>query len=244
MSTRTYVSSKGISAQSVGGGGGTGGAADAFSTLVDRCAVCGQKAPDNGAKNISLNVNIGGSGGGNADAVTVENTGRIMTEGAGGHGIFAHSVGGGGVAGSAGLSPGSALFFIGSTGDDGKVEVISRGDIYTYGPGAAVIFDQSGSGWEKRDNSDDYAKDASVTGKEVTVTVGARIDTSGINSKGAIAQSIGVNRNSDITVTVEADGSIIGGVDTDGKGKSSGAVGIQLLDGKDNQITNMGLVTT
>ena len=59
-----------------------------------------------------------------------------------------------------------------------------------------------------------------------------------------IAQSIGVNKNSDITVTVEADGAVIGGVDTDGKGKASDAVGIQLYDGKDNQITNMGLVTT
>ena len=232
----TGAASMGIFAQSVGGGGGHGG--DVSQNLFWNGVDVG----------IGIDLSLGGGSGGNAGDVSVENTGRIVTEGAGGHGIFAHSVGGGGgVAGSAGVSPGSALYFIGSTGDDGDagtVTVTTSGDIYTMGPGAVGIFAQSGSGQEDTDTSNDFANGASGTGKAVTVTVSARVEAAGENSGGVLAQSIGVNNNSDVTVSVAASGAVIGGIDTDGDGTDSNAIAIELLDGADNVVTNRGIVST
>lgn len=67
--------SRGIFAQSIGGGGGTGGDVEKKAT-----------------------VGIGGSGknAGNADTVTVDNDAGILTKGDGSQGILAQSIGGGG----------------------------------------------------------------------------------------------------------------------------------------------------
>ena len=97
-----FFTSVGISAQSVGGGGGAGGDAGSY-------AVGYTYTPKNieEAKKFSLEITIGGSGGagGDGNTVNVGNTGTIRTAGLASYGIFAQSVGGGGGSGGNG-SPG------------------------------------------------------------------------------------------------------------------------------------------
>ncbi|MEW6256301.1 MAG: autotransporter outer membrane beta-barrel domain-containing protein [Pseudomonadota bacterium] len=96
-------SSAGIEAMSVGGGGGSGGAADSVADLLSLYA------------NVAVNLSVGGNGGGggNGDTVRVRNTGKfasftapsvqggwtggqVITHGNFSNGITAMSVGGGG----------------------------------------------------------------------------------------------------------------------------------------------------
>ncbi|MAB00746.1 MAG: hypothetical protein CMN86_20945 [Stappia sp.] len=97
-----FFTSVGISAQSVGGGGGAGGDAGSY-------AVGYTYTPKNieEAKSFSLEITLGGSGGagGDGNTVNVGNTGTIRTAGLASYGIFAQSVGGGGGSGGNG-SPG------------------------------------------------------------------------------------------------------------------------------------------
>lgn len=110
-SLTTYgTRSRGIFAQSVGGGGGDGGTSSATSFAVsDICNniglknyVCNSKLDPEKKQGatIALNstVQIGGSGstGGNGGPVTVNNSGNITTSGQLSHGIYAQSIGGGG----------------------------------------------------------------------------------------------------------------------------------------------------
>ena len=82
----------GILAQSIGGGGGTGGYAATIGV------------PIGGVDNITnqnsyaANVNVGGTGGEGSvgGTVSVTNTGTISTEGRESYGIRAQSIGGGG----------------------------------------------------------------------------------------------------------------------------------------------------
>ncbi len=81
-------------AQSVGGGGGTGGDSTAASYSGGR----------QGGVAVSVSVAVGGSGGtgGTGGAVTVWNDGLVATRGQDAYGVFAQSVGGGGGSGGAG----------------------------------------------------------------------------------------------------------------------------------------------
>ncbi|MEM1379533.1 MAG: autotransporter outer membrane beta-barrel domain-containing protein [Pseudomonadota bacterium] len=122
----TGVSSRGIFAQSVGGGGGV-----SFGSL-------------------SGVVTIGGRGGagGNAGDVVANNRGTIQTSGVASDGIYAQSVGGGG--GGAGFVF-SGLLGIGGAGgaggDGGRVDVLNAGGgITTQGDRARGIFAQSVGG--------------------------------------------------------------------------------------------------
>jgi hypothetical protein len=83
--TTTLARSHGIFAQSVGGGGGTGG----FSAT-------GVLGMGTGQKDFSVSVGGAGGAGGVGAAVDVENTGAISVLGGSASGIFAQSVGGGG----------------------------------------------------------------------------------------------------------------------------------------------------
>ncbi len=149
--------SHGIFAQSVGGGGGAGGSSRALTV---------QFGFDSPASNKSAVFSIGGSGGGASDggAVTVRNTGAIVTQGADSVGVWAQSVGGGGGEGGNGahgvgnattLPPGLSATKIykdlqvvvggsaGSSGNGGAVRVEQTGSIATSGDGADAIFAQS-----------------------------------------------------------------------------------------------------
>ncbi len=156
--------SSGIWAQSIGGGGGNGGATDYSGNthyqylqgladtmnVVDNLVLTAEAAksfiePDWG-------IGIGGFGGaaGNGGKVTVTNSGNILTYGDFSTGIFAQSVGGGGGTGGVGQlnSVGQIVFsgLGGSAGDGGDVKVINTGTIETNGIGAYGILAQSVGG--------------------------------------------------------------------------------------------------
>ncbi len=180
-------SSKAIYAMSVGGGGGEGGAASSASFSYD--GVCNALTggagfgcmPDGGGDDdttdisTSLAAEIGGKGGaaGNGDSVTVTNEGSIETAGRLGHGIVAHSIGGGGgTGGEGGLGiqawtnnetansianlPSNFTFIPsfsdvsmaiggsgGASGDGGAVSIDNRAQITTGGDFAFAIHAQS-----------------------------------------------------------------------------------------------------
>jgi uncharacterized protein YhjY with autotransporter beta-barrel domain len=120
--------SMGIFAQSVGGGGGTGGFAIALS----------------GGTTFAGSLALGGhaGNGGNAGSVTVVNGSQIETGAIDSHGILAQSVGGGGGRGGfaiAGAASGGGSASLAIGGDGGKgggsddVRVANTGNIETFG---------------------------------------------------------------------------------------------------------------
>ncbi len=137
--------SDGILAQSIGGGGGTGGMA-----ITTAFQVGG--VPDSTTSR-TVAINVGGSGGTGAAGgdVTVDNSGVISTQGEYAYGIRAQSVGGGGGIGGAvmnlraqGKGNNQALDInVGGAGDDGgeggDVDVTNTGMIFTTGGEAAGI---------------------------------------------------------------------------------------------------------
>jgi hypothetical protein len=140
----------GLVAQSVGGGGGNGGMSIAANMAINATA------------NTPL-LSVGGFGGagGDGDIVTVTNSGKIFTSGAGANGILAQSVGGGGGNANLGLAAtgevnslvfSNALSAIlgafggGSGGHGGDVIVNQTGDITVTGAGSHAIVAQSING--------------------------------------------------------------------------------------------------
>jgi hypothetical protein len=174
--TTTGGLSRGIFAESVGGGGGTGGS--------------------NGGL-----ISLGGSGsnGGSAGTVTVRNgsTGLITTLGTQSDGIFAQSVGGSGGSGS----NANGLVAVGGggshAGNGGAVTVENYGTISTSGSGARGIVAQSvgGGGGDGGSSGGMVAVGGSGSGggtsSTVTVTQGGVITTGGTNAAGIFAQSVG-----------------------------------------------------
>ena len=180
--------SHGIRAQSIGGGGGIGGA-----TFDVRGHVL------NGGDSVSVNVGGSGGTGGAGGAVSVLNEGLIWTQGRGAVGIAAHSIGGGG--GDAGVVADLTVGFTGSTnnvhrfavniggdggvgGAGGDVSVINRpvagvtnsGLILTEGEDAYGIFAQSLGGGGGNGSSI-----VSITG----LVTGSNSATLGLNIGGA-----------------------------------------------------------
>ncbi|XUU60811.1 hypothetical protein ACRAQ6_00630 [Erythrobacter sp. HA6-11] len=160
--------SHGIYAESIGGGGGSGGAtsldSDLFEDYVDGTLPQGSISTGNNATNVS--VSLGGDGGvGNVGGqVSVFNNGDILTRGLQANAIFAQSIGGGGgqaglatsVAASMGITGGTASansrtrqfsVAVGGTGgtgaDGGVVEVINTASLVTLADGAMGIVAQS-----------------------------------------------------------------------------------------------------
>ncbi len=196
--------SHGLFAQSVGGGGGNGGFAisGAIGTGLNASAAFGGT----------------GAGGGAGNNVTVNATGAITTAGNLSNGIHAQSIGGGGghggfaVAVSATTDTAGLSFGLGGSGggggDGGDVTVTSDGTVTTSGDGANAIFAQSlGGGGGSGGFSGAFSlslgdgKGASVAiggaggpashGGVVKVTQNGDVTTSGTDSVGIVAQSIG-----------------------------------------------------
>jgi uncharacterized protein with beta-barrel porin domain len=196
--------SQGILAQSIGGGGGTGG----FS-VAGELTLAGV--------GIGIDLGSSGGGGGNGGAVTINDAGRlIVTAGERSTGIQAQSIGGGG--GSGGFSVGSGIGSAGSislsfgssdgsSGDGGSVSVTTGSAISTSGNDSAGILAQSigGGGGVGGVNVSgdlsgasliDVSLGASGTGNgngaDVSViSTGSSITTYGDRSHGILAQSLG-----------------------------------------------------
>ncbi|MGE5303856.1 MAG: hypothetical protein ACM3TN_11070 [Alphaproteobacteria bacterium] len=193
----------GIFAQSVGGGGGSGG-----------FAISGA-----GSDGIGVALAFGGSGGsgGGSSAVTVMSNGAIIgTAGDRSIGILAQSVGGGGGNGGfsiagAGGGLGALSFTLGGSGGGGGngsiVDVTNSSSITTHGIDAQGIFAQSLGGGGGNGGFSIAAAGAGTgagsisvggfgagggIGQAVTVTsTGALIETFGNRSAGILAQSVG-----------------------------------------------------
>ena len=198
--------SYGISANSIGGGGGVGGSAT--SGVIGKYAIGGA---------------LGGAGGGGGNGLQVDVTnlasGEIWTKQERSIGIFAQSVGGGGGAGGAGQSTGktdawksSVNLSLGGSGEvggnGGKVIVENDGYIHTEKAYSHGILAQSiGGSGGVGGASGTSAKDANVAITfslggaggaggfsdlvHVTNSKSGTILTKGDNSYGIFAQSIG-----------------------------------------------------
>jgi hypothetical protein len=214
--------SYGIFAQSVGGGGGVGGA--------------GTLGPAN------LNVAGGGGMGGNGGNVTVTHSGDIFTSGYGAYGIFAQSVGGGGgVMGDVSLgigdlgTPGLTVPLKSAGGDGGDVTVVSTGNISVTGGGATAIFAQSVGGGGGIWNGDGVLGQIGSLGLngragKVSVTHTGDAYATDVNGTAALFESHAKDAVDDIVVTLN--GNFRGG--------SIGGKGVFLDGGRNNLLTING----
>lgn len=196
--------------QSVGGGGGTGG---------DSTAASYSAGSDT---DISIDVSIGGSGGtgGTGGAVTVANSGLLVTGGQDSHAAFGQSVGGGGGIGGGGDASSTATggdtlsmavsVAVGGTGGTGghggKVSLGNSSGIVTSGDGADGMFGQSvgggggtGGGGVGKSNGDNLSVSVAVGGSggaggnggEVDITNTGGVHTIGTDAIGMTVQSVG-----------------------------------------------------
>ncbi len=200
----------GIHAQSIGGGGGNGGA---------------------GSSGLWSVATVGGlgSGGGDGGAIEIMHSGFIGTDGEGGVGIFAQSVGGGG--GTAGdVEKGFSASWLdlnigvgvgiqenaGDGGDGGAIMVTTSGAIETEGTRAHGMILQSvgGSGGAvgitgalASANIDNFMGNAGDGGNggAIMATIGDSILVSGEEAHGIFAQSVSGTGASDTSGTVTLD---------------------------------------
>ncbi|WP_131726347.1 autotransporter outer membrane beta-barrel domain-containing protein [Ruegeria denitrificans] len=169
---------RGIVAQSIGGGGGSGGTAGGL---------------------VALSLGGVGSNGGSGDTVnvTVQGTGTILTSGTGADGVMAQSIGGSGGTGADSYG----LVAIGGTGSQGgtgaAVSVSNYGSIVTGGDGARGIIAQSiGGGGGDGGSSGGMVSvggngNGGGSGSTVTIVNDGIITTTGDDAMGILAQSIG-----------------------------------------------------
>ena len=199
----------GIVAQSIGGGGGIGGAASSESIV-----------------SLDLGGQGGAGGSGGAVAVTLTSGSSVHTSGDGAHAIIAQSIGGGG--GIGGDATGGHLDFTpyGSTPNSGggngeNVAVNVDATIQTTGAGAFGIVAQSigggggigGYSGGSVAGSTGYSSGNSGT---VTVTQAGSITAGGDGSIGIFAQSDAPFTPANISVTVN--GAVAGGTGDQGSG--------------------------
>jgi outer membrane autotransporter protein len=205
----------GVFAQSIGGGGGAAG--DVVRGLANYLNV-----------GVGLAFGQGSGNGGDGGTVTILSSSNISTSGTGSNGILAQSIGGGGgVAGSLGndLPVLSVLNFAGSTGGAGSggvVNVTETGTITTTGDASNGIFAQSAGGTDH--------------GSAVNVEINGSILTSGMESNGILAQSVGTAASGNVTVTVDSNSTVQGGMNT--------GAGVRIMDGLNDQLTNNGTILT
>ena len=196
--TTTGAAAHGVVALSVGGGGGAGGSAAGIVALGSKGGTGGPGGTarvvndglveTSGAGAVGLMANSIGGGGGDGGraagiaafggagsstssggAVSVSNSGRVITRGESAEGIFAQSIGGGGGRGGSSTSP---IFGIGGAGggggDGATVNVSSIGSVGTSGGGSTGIFAQSIGGGGGRGGN------ATTIGTAVTLAFGGQ----------------------------------------------------------------------
>jgi hypothetical protein len=162
---------RGIVAQSVGGGGGTGQGLTIYGTA-------GSGSESLEVPSVTLNVDVGmkGGQGGDGDAVTVTNDGSIVTTGRDSDGIVAQSIGGGGgIGGSLGGDSDWTLNTVSTVLKDLK-DTYSRFSFEISGEFTVAVGGKGGTGG---------------IGDTVNVSHNGAITTTGDYADGIVAQSIG-----------------------------------------------------
>ena len=215
----------GITAQSVGGGGGNAAMNFLFSAST--------AAPEGQPPRQVVNIGVGGDGGapGHGDEVEVLHRGDIATLGHHSYGLLAQSVGGGG--GNAtfniglGVNPDAKAFNLavgGGPGDGGegrRVHVDHRGDVTTLGNVSTALFAQSVGGGGGSAGMDMITSPFSAGGVDiglgriggtggragdVSVISDGALSTSGDRSAGIRAQSVGNAGGESSSTSVEFSG--------------------------------------
>ena len=185
----------GIQVQSLGGGGGNAG--DVESSIVTHISGFVESL---GSSVFGPAIGQHGGKGGDGGKVTVEMKGNLITTGDNAHGIWAHSVGGGGGAapeagGGTGLSHKHKIGGAGKAGDSGLVSISVPGSISVNGEGSHAIFAQSASGvfgWNGG----------------VKVNVAGTVEANGKNGRAILVQSdqLSPHHTGTSSVTVEKGG--------------------------------------
>lgn len=251
--------SHGIQLQSIGGGGGDGGASGGL-----------------------VSIGGGGGAGGNGGAVTATNSGRISTRGNDSNGIFAQSVGGGG--GSGGNAVATGVFVsvgVGGSGGNGGaggqttvnlaprtviidgVSTLVDPLISTEGDRSNGVLAQSvGGGGGNGGFSTSIAAGAFASvsvgiggtgglggsGGDVYINGNGAVTTQGVNSDGILAQSVGGGGGNGGAVTSVAvaagkGGSVSASLGIGGSGGAGGAGGrVQVRSG--GSITTDGIMSS
>jgi hypothetical protein len=178
-------------------------------------------------------VALGGALGASGDGgdLTVTNGGRISTAGAGSHGVFLQSIGGGGGAVFGALTAPTVTLSRANTGDGGAIVFNQTGDIIVSGAGAYGLIAQSlggGGGWV--DGAFAGAAGGAGRGGAIDLTVSGAIFAPDISGVGVLAQSLGADGAGDIALT--SDGLIRGG-----------AAGVRFSGGADNLIRTSGSIS-
>jgi hypothetical protein len=190
------ANSHAIFAQSLGGGGGNG------SSVLDLNI-------STGTGSVATGLNIGGKGGdgGRSGNVQVTNNAQIETDGAGSHGVFAQSIGGGGgngglaiagniVLSTPGVSPMVAVGGDGGTGSDaGDVTVTNSGSILTRGDGSNGIVAQSIGG-----GGGNAGVGIPLSLDPLTIAGTLLANLGGKGADGGLGGAVTVNHSGDITV--------------------------------------------
>ena len=165
--TTEGTNAAGILAQSIGGGGGTGG-----------LSIQGGAKISVSKFDLALDTNTGGSGaaGGSAGAVSVTSVSDIQTLGEVSAGIHAHSIGGGG--GNGGIAIGASL--------DATVSFLSGGLHYTSGG-------VGGSGGDAQDTTvTSYGRVISTRGNTASGIIAQSVGGGGGTAGGSVNLGIGL----------------------------------------------------
>ena len=216
------TNSPALVAQSIGGGGGATGDSQKFARIGT----------------------LQGRGNNSAGNVTISQTGNISTEGIYSSGLLAQSIGGGGglvgiVSGA--VSVGSIKSVASQTSTAGSVDVSTTGTIQTTGNNSPALVAQSiggGGGWIAQaggqvDLGSYKTLESNNQAGTVSVNTNGAIQTSGTNSTGLLAQSIGGGGGFIGINTGEDYRMVLGATETKGVNSSS-----------DIEVNNNGDITT
>jgi uncharacterized protein YhjY with autotransporter beta-barrel domain len=220
----------GIAAQTIGGGGGTGGD---FVGVLGQAGGAGQ-----GGRGGDACLNPGSAGCAAVFNTGIQALGSVSTTGQFAYGLLAQSIGGAGGAGGISDTLTYSLGGQGAAGGSGSgVKVESGGTVQTQGYGAHGVLVQSIGGGGGAGGvavgvlsiGGNGASDYTATGGQVIVTQSGTVQTAGNAAHGILAQSIGGGGGSGAGST-----GIIG---VGGKGSAGGA-------GDSVQVTANGTIGT
>ncbi len=225
-----------IFAQSVGGGGGTGGysnigiAAWAPNAIVaDINEIIGtSRQVANLTSYQNLRVVVGGQGGAAGDGgdLSVKNSAAVSTTGDSAYAVFAQSVGGGGGNGGNALGSVGTLLSVNvggagsGGGNGGAVSVTSSGPIHTIGDGSVAIFAQSVGGGGGSAGDIEAALNHSWADLNIGISVGVQLAA----GNGGNGGDVKIKLSDDGTITTTGENAH--GIFAQSVGGSGGAAGL------------------